>query len=127
MPESKSGALPLGDSPRESVASASSGRRKPPQGVPIERPRYKSREAAGARCPGENLRSRILGSKRRENARTGPRHARFDRSWSLRCLAGKHFETGRDFRESRGRNRLQIVAAKPLRKEKYFRGGAISC
>src|SRR5215472_282841 len=127
MPESKSGALPLGDSPRESVASAISGRCEPPQRVSVERPRHKSREAAGARRPGQYLRGCILGGERREYARTRPRHARFHRRRRRCCLASERFETSRDFRKSRGRNRLQIVAAKPLRKEKYFRGGAISC
>src|SRR5215467_7485721 len=119
MPESKSGALPLGDSPRETAASTASSER--PQRVTSQRPRN---EAFHVVWHTQQRPSRgILGFEGGEDASPRTRHA----CTRLRSLACKRVKMTRNLREPRSRSGVKIVAAIPFGKDHYFRGPAIAC
>ena len=91
MPESKSGALPLGDSPRETVTSEIlEGRHrlgKRPERVTIECTRSKTGHSAGQ--PRERLSRSLFVGKGSQHTRARARHARPRR----RCHATKRLES----------------------------------
>src|SRR4051812_30099428 len=104
MPESKSGALPLGDSPAEPRLSRECVKRMS---------RERSNEAAlhGRGQPCQRLRGLPLAGEGGEHGGAGARHAR----------AVEPLERVLHFRKFRGGDGGEIVAAVTLGKDVYFR------